>query len=43
MEKDYKELLIEIINLQFDDVVRTSWANDGFDDEYMDPNLKDFL
>ena len=42
MEKYYKELLIEVINLLPDDVVRTSWGNDGFDDNYEDPNLKDF-
>ena len=38
MDKIYKELQIEIINLQ-SDVIRTSAFSDPFDDGYNDPNL----
>lgn len=35
MEKNYQEVVIEIIRLQ-DDVVRTSTGKDPFDDSYQD-------
>ena len=43
MEKYYMDMEIEIIHLDVDDVVRTSFTgNDGFDDGYQDPNLQNF-
>jgi hypothetical protein len=39
MGKYYDEPLIEIINMQLNDIVRTSTGNDPFDDGYQDPIL----
>ena len=40
MEKYYQEPLVEIIGMQ-EEVIRTSFGKDPFDDEYEDPNFKD--
>lgn len=43
MEKYYMGMEIEVIYLDVDDVVRTSYAmGDGFDDGFQDPNLQNF-
>ena len=39
MKAYYEELLIKIVNLQVNDIVRTSTGNDPFDDGYQDPIL----
>ena len=35
----YDEPLIEIINMQLNDVIRTSTGKDPFEDDYQDPKL----